>query len=99
MSNLSSERESVQKTMIKYAKEAGWQYVEPEEAIRLRGGRTGLIFRETFTNQMLKLNSGFINNEMVEELMKKLEMLPSHIEGNLQAWEYLRGIKTIFIPK
>ncbi len=98
MTKLGSERVAVQNTLINYAKQIGWKYVKPEEALRLRGGKTGLIFREVFTEQMLKLNSGFINEQMIEELIKKLERLPARIEGNLQAWEYLKGLKTVFVP-
>ena len=95
---LGSERVAVQNTLISYAKQIGWKYVRPEEALRLRGGKTGLIFREIFAEQMLKLNSEFITEEMIEELIKKLERLPARIEGNLQAWEYLKGLKTVFVP-
>jgi len=98
MEKLGGERKSVQDTLIRYASEIGWTYIKPEEALRLRGGRTGLIFKEVFTNQLVKLNSEFIDNLMIEELIKKLERLPARIEGNLQAWEYLRGLKTVFVP-
>ena len=36
---------------------------------------------------MVKLNSEFIDNLMIEELIKKIERLPARIEGNMQAWE------------
>ena len=47
---------------------------------------------------MVKLNSEFIDNLMIEELIKKIERLPARIEGNMQAWEYLKGLKPIFVP-
>jgi len=97
MPKLGGERDAVQNTLISYAKQIGWNYVKPDEALSLRGGKTGLIFREVFTNQLLKLNSEFINDEMIEELINKLERLPARIEGNLQAWEYLCGLKTVFV--
>jgi type I restriction enzyme R subunit len=99
MAKLGVEKTAVQNMLVQYACEAGWEYVEPEEAERLRGGRTGLIFREVFTNQMIKLNSEFIDNIMIEDLIKRLERLPARIEGNLQAWEYLCGLKTVFEPR
>lgn len=98
MPKLGGERAAVQNTLISYAKRVGWNYVKPDESLRLRGGKTGLIFREIFADQLLKLNSGFINEQMIEELIKKLERLPARIEGNLQAWEYLCGLKTVFVP-
>lgn len=42
MNELGNERAAVQNTLIQYACEIGWEYVKPEDAIRLRGGKTGL---------------------------------------------------------
>jgi len=78
--------------------ELGWEYVEPEEALRLRGGETGLVFKELFVKQMQRLNPGFMDHLLAEELIKQLERIPPNIEGNLQAWEYLKGLKTVFVP-
>src|SRR3989338_11060928 len=99
MPKLGSESGSVQNPILQYVAEIGWDYVSPEEAERLRGGKTGFIFKQVFINQMLKLNASFIDNLMIEELVKKIERLPTNIEGNLQAWEYLTGNKTVFVPK
>ena len=77
----------------------GWEYVNPDEALRLRGGETGIIFKDIFISQMQKLNPDFMNRELAEELIKSLEMLPANIEGNLSAWEYIKGLKTVFVPK
>ena len=99
MVKLGNEKSAVQNTLIQYACEIGWEYVKPEEALRLRGGRTGLIFNEIFTNQVVKFNSTFIDSIMIEDLIKRIGRLPVRIEGNLGAWEYLKGLKTVFIPK
>ena len=96
---LGSERKAVQEALIKYATEVGWEYVSPEEALRLRGGESGLIFREIFRDQLVRLNNGFFEPHYAEDLIKKLEKLPPNIEGNLTAWEYLKGLKTVFVPQ
>ena len=114
MSTYSSERDAVQKPLLDYVQEPsaeyttkdgnrlmlqlGWEYVKPEEAMRLKGGKEGLVFREIFINQMQRLNPGFMDNLMAEELIKNLERIPPTKEGNLTAWEYLRGLKTVFVP-
>jgi len=98
MEKLGGERKAVQDTLIRYACEIGWSYIKPEEAQRLRGGNTGMILKEIFMSQMAKLNSEFIDNLMVEELIKRIERLPARIEGNMQAWEYLKGLRPIFVP-
>lgn len=96
MSKLGTEKSSVQNTLIQYACEAGWEYVKPEDAERLRGGRTGLIFREVFKDRLARLND-FITSGQIEDKIKEIERLPPRKEGNLQAWEYLRGLKTVFL--
>jgi type I restriction enzyme R subunit len=77
----------------------GWEFVSPDEALRLRGGETGIIFKDIFISQMQKLNPDFMNRELAEELIKSIERLPANIEGNLSAWEYIKGLKTVFVPK
>ena len=98
MSNLGGERAAVQNRIIEYAQEIGWEYVEPDEALRLRGGESGFIFREVFVDQVQRLNPGFMDNLMAEDLIKKIEGIRTGIEGNLEAWEYIRGLKTVFVP-
>src|SRR3989338_2238459 len=99
MAKLGAERSAVQDRIVQYACEIGWEYISREEAERLRGGKTGLLLKEVFTNQMLKLNGAFIDNLIIGELIKRIEKLPTSKEGNLQAWEYLKGIKTVFVPQ
>jgi len=99
MPKLGAERSSVQNPLIQYACEIGWEYISKEDTLRLRGGETGLILKEVFSDRMARLNSEFIDSSMIEDLIKRLEKLPPRIEGNLQAWEYLKGIKTVFVPE
>jgi type I restriction enzyme R subunit len=96
MPKLGTEKSAVQDTLIKYACEIGWEYINPEEALRLRRGNTGLIFKEVLTNQLIKLNSDFIDSIMIDDLIKQIGRLHPNIEGNLEAWEYLKGLKTAF---
>lgn len=112
--NLGNERYSVQDPLISYACDPsseyvtdegrktllnlGWEYVNPDEALRLRGGETGFVFREIFIKQLQRLNPGFMDDTLAEELIKGIERIPPNIEGNLTAWEYLKGLKTVFVP-
>ncbi len=43
--NSFSERHTVQTPFIRYAEEAGWTYLPPEEARRLRGGEENPVLR------------------------------------------------------
>ncbi|MFZ3138117.1 MAG: HsdR family type I site-specific deoxyribonuclease [Thermodesulfovibrionales bacterium] len=98
MSPLGGERASVQNPLITYATEIGWTYITQEDALTLRGGETGFIFKETFISQLQKLND-FITQPLAEDLIRKIEAIPPTIQGNLDAWEYLKGLKTVFVPK
>jgi len=98
MPKLGGERASVQNPLIKYATEIGWQYVSQEEALRLRGGETDFVFRDCFISQLVKLNPDFLTEVMAGELIRKLEIIPPNIEGNLVAWEHLKGLRTIYVP-
>lgn len=99
MAKLGGERASVQNTLINYCKEIGWEYITPEDALSARGGEAGIFFNEVFASQLHTLNSGFIDDSLIEQLVGQLERLPNNIEGNLSAWEYLKGSKTIYVPK
>jgi type I restriction enzyme R subunit len=114
MSTLGGEKKSVQKPILQYVQEPsaeynaqngarvflklGWQYVSSDEALRLRGGETGMVFREIFVSQLQKLNPDFADHLMAEDIIKKIETVPATIEGNLAVWEYLKGLKTVFVP-
>lgn len=75
----------------------GWEYLEPEECMRLRGGRGNLLLREVFVNQVQRLNAGVVDNLMAEDLIGKLERIAPSKTGNKEAWEYIKGDKTVFV--
>jgi hypothetical protein len=94
---IGGERASVRNPLIEYSTEINWTYINPDDALTLRGGETGIVFRETFISQIQKLNP-FMSPGLAGELMKRMEIIPPTIEGNLLAWEYLKGLKQVFIP-
>jgi len=55
MTNLHRERAAVQNLLIHYATEAGWTYLPPAEALRLRRGETSPILSDVFIQQVQKL--------------------------------------------
>jgi type I restriction enzyme R subunit len=95
---LSSERGVVQNRLIEYAKDCGWAYLSPDEALRLRRGETNPILWDIFVQKIQQLNPDRVDALNAEEIAKRLIRVPSRPEGNLEAWEYLKGLKTIFVP-
>lgn len=96
-SSIASERATVQNPLIRYATEAGWTYLPPDEALRLRRGETSPILWDIFVQQVQKLNPGIVDHLAAEEAAKRLIRVPPRIEGNLEAWEFLKGLKTVFV--
>jgi len=95
---LGGERGSVQNPFIDYAKSVGWEYISKDKATVLRGSTTGILFKDTFIDQIIRLNESFMTRELAIEIAKRIGRIPPTIEGNLIAWEYLKGVKTIFVP-
>jgi type I restriction enzyme R subunit len=96
MARLSSEGAVVQAPLIRYATEAGWTHISPDEALRLRRGETTPILWDIFMQRAQALNPGIVDHLKAEELGKRLCRVRPAIEGNLEAWEYLKGLKTVF---
>ncbi|MFT0795934.1 type I restriction endonuclease, partial [Synechococcus sp. H70.1] len=96
--SLASERRTVQNPLIRYAEEAGWTYLPPEEALRLRHGPEQPFLRGVLIAQLQRLNPGVITSaEQAAEVVARLVRLRPDIEGNREAWEYLKGLKTVFV--
>src|SRR5947209_12831642 len=97
MTILASERAAVQNPFVRYAQDAGWSYLPRDEALRLRHGDTGLLLDEVLVDRLMRLNPGVVNETRARDVASSISRVPPTIEGNLQAWEYLRGLKTVFV--
>ena len=95
---IEGEKTTVQNSIIRYAIQNGWEYIKPEDCLRMRQGETGIILREIFEKQMMKLNSDFMDGNIIQDLIKKIENIRPNLEGNREIWEYLKGLKTVFVP-
>ncbi|WP_029215058.1 HsdR family type I site-specific deoxyribonuclease [Kallotenue papyrolyticum] len=95
---LSSERKTVQTPFLRYAQDVGWTYLPPDKALRLRGGEGSPILRAVLVEQLQRLNPGVVDSvTKAEEVISRLARVRPTIEGNLEAWEYLKGLKTVFV--
>jgi len=92
-----SEGNVVQQPLVRYATEAGWTYLSSDDALRLRRGETSPILWEAFIEKAQSLNPDTVDHIKAEDIASHLIRVPSTIEGNLQAWKYLRGLKTVFV--
>jgi type I restriction enzyme R subunit len=97
--SLASELGVVQAPMVAYATDLGWEYLSSEDAVRLRHGETGAVFWDVLIDQLQCLNPGVVDLARAEDVVNTLIRVRPSIEGNLDAWEYLRGLKTVFVPE
>ncbi|NPV06561.1 MAG: HsdR family type I site-specific deoxyribonuclease [Anaerolineae bacterium] len=96
---LGGEAVAVQSPILTYAQEAGWAYLRPDEAQGLRRGEGSGLLHGVLLDQLQRLNPGVVDHARAEELIRRLEIVAPNIEGNLQAWEYLKGLRTVFVPE
>lgn len=89
---LGSERGAVQNPFLRYAQEAGWTYLPPEEAL-------DLLLDTVLARQLARRNPEAMDAQRFEELRRRLAILRPSIEGNFEAWQYLKGIKTVFVEE
>jgi type I restriction enzyme, R subunit len=97
--SVASERRIVQAPLLRYAEAVGWEYVAPEQSVRLRRGESGLVFWEVLVEQLQRLNPSTVSAARAELLAERLIRVRPSIEGNLDAWEFLRGLKTVFVEE
>lgn len=94
-----TERSSVRNPMLRYAEQIGWTYFNPNQAVALRDGDSGLYFANILRDQLQKLNPGIVDLGRAEEIMRKLNLLRPGIEGNRDALSWLRGEQSVFVPE
>jgi type I restriction enzyme R subunit len=95
--NAASESGIVQQPLINYAVEAGWTSVPPRDALALRHGETGRILHDVFVEKVQELNPDVVDSEAAGGLASRLIRIRPNVEGNLDAWEYLAGLKIILV--
>lgn len=96
--SLGRESSSVQRPFVHYAVDAGWQYLSRDEALELRGWATGSpVLDPVLSAQLQRLNPGIVDADSAKELTRRLTHVRPNIEGNLEAWEYLKGERNVFV--
>lgn len=100
MVKLKVEFKAVRDPIIKYLQEIGWNYLEPEKCLELRGKITELFLLPILREKIKELNKGVIEtDEQVDDVIKKLRNVRANLAGNQGFLQYLRGEKTIFVEK
>ncbi len=99
-----SEASAVQRPMLKYAYQIGWEYLTSKEALQRREGkeddkRKERYFADVLRSQLIKLNPGVVTDNNVDEILRRLRNIDSTIEGNREALNWLQGKQSIFVAQ
>ncbi len=85
-----TEAGSVQFPMVRHAAEVGWIPLPPQDALAMRGGEAGLLFRSVLEGALRRFNL-WMTDATVHSVVENLQALPATIEGNRQILAWLRG--------
>ena len=58
-----------------------------------------MYFTDVLRSQLLHLNPGVVDADRASEILRKLNLLRSNLEGNRDALSWLRGEQSIFVPE
>ena len=85
-----TEASVVQFPMVHHAAEIGWTPMSPKDALTLRSGEAGLLFRSEVESALRRFNP-WLTAAAVRSVVENLQALPPTIEGNRQMLAWLRG--------
>ena len=85
-----TEADTVQFPMVRHAVEVGWTPLPPRDALAMRGGESGLLFRGEVEAALRRFNP-WMTDDAVRSVVENLLALPPTIEGNRQMLAWLRG--------
>ena len=93
-----SEKRAVIEPLIRYAQGVGWKYLSVEEVQSLRLNNTNCILDKVFVPKIIELNP-FLSQDHAYQIIKDFENLRTDVEGNMTAWQFLKGEKSLYIEK
>ena len=97
---LITEKKDVQDRVIEYLQAIGWEYIPPADLQEKRGYDIKEPFiLEILERKLKELNPEIITNENVQDVIRRLRLIPSTLTGNQEFLEYLRGKRTVYVKE
>ena len=85
-----TEAGAVQFPMVRHAAEVGWVPVRPADALAMREGEAGLVFRGELEGALRQFNP-WMTDAAIRSVVENLQAFPPTIEGNRRMLAWLRG--------
>lgn len=98
--SLISEKKDVQNRVVDYLRSIGWELLPTTDAFKLRSHDIKEPFLIPIVKEKLKqLNKGIITDKNVDDIIKKIKLLPANLHGNEEFLKYLRNQKTVYVEE
>jgi type I restriction enzyme R subunit len=96
MSRISEQRD-VQNNLIHYLMGNEWTYLPPGDVVQQRNGdETQPFLPGVLRGQLLKLNPGLVTAANVDDIIRRLRLLPANLAGHEEYVKALRGQWTVY---
>jgi len=98
--SLISEKRDVQNRIIDFLRSVGWELLPATDAFKLRSHDIKEPFLIPIVKEKLKeLNKVIITDKNVDDVIRRIKLLPANLRGNEEFLKYLRGQKTVYVEK
>jgi type I restriction enzyme R subunit len=98
--SLISEKKDVQNRVVDYLGTIGWKCLSATDSLSLRNQNIREPFLIPIIREKLKqLNKGIITDDNVDEVIKRIRLLPTNLRGNEEFLKYLRNQKTVYVEE
>jgi len=95
-----SEKRDVQNRLINHLRSIGWELLPTTDSFRLRSHDIKEPFLIPIVKEKLKeLNKGIITDKNVDDVIRRIKLLPANLRGNEEFLKYLRGQKAVYVEK
>ena len=96
MSRISEQRD-VQNNLINHLLAVDWQYLPPSEIVKQRGNdETQPFLPDVLRTQLLALNPSLVTEANVNDIIRRLRLIPATLAGNEQFVQALRDQWTVY---
>jgi len=98
--SLISEKRDVQNRVVDYLRSIGWELSPSDDAFKLRSHDLKEPFLIPIVKEKLKqLNKGIITDINVDDVIRRIKLLPANLRGNEEFLNYVRNRNTVYVEK
>jgi len=95
-----SEKKDVQNRVVDYLRSIGWEFLPTTDAFNLRSHDIKEPFLIPIVKEKLKqLNKEIITDKNVDDVIRRIKLLPANLRGNEDFLKYLRNQKTVYVEE